>query len=192
MSGRELSYESAGEPSPTNLVLRSPPNWTAVCFFGGLGALHLTIWGMAIAHGKTEGYMSLVFGVAFLLNSLASYLTCFEVAVLPAERRVRLRTGYRQLRLERSIPFSQVHGVRLTLTPDPDHKSGRVDLLCNHEDIACPPTSVARVEALCLAVTMGVRLIKVTDGQEAPVRRRRRRMWRSAKVAEVGEVDSRP
>lgn len=187
MSGRELSYESGGEPSPTNLVLRSPPNWTAVCFFGGLGLLHLTIWGLALGHGKTEGYMSLVFGTAFLLTSLASYLSGFEVAVIPAERRLRLRTGYRRMRLERSIPFNQVRGVRLTLTPDPDHKSGRVELLCNNEDIACPPTPVARVEALCLALTMGVRLIKVTDGLPAPAKRRRR-IWRAAKV----KVDEAP
>lgn len=166
--------EAGGEPSATNLVLRNKPNWTAVIFLAGLGALHLTVWAIATTHEKPEAYMSLVFGLAFLLASVSCYLVRFEVMVIPSERRLRLRTGYSRFRVERSIPFSEIHAVRLTLTPDPDHATGRVELLCHNENIACPPTSVARVEALCLAVTIGVRLVKVTDGRVAHVRRRTR------------------
>jgi hypothetical protein len=110
--------------------------------------------------------MSLMFGVAFLLVALGWYLSTFEIAVLFSENKVRLRTGYRRMRLERFISFKEVRGVRLTLTHDPDHRRGRVELLCHDEDIQCPPTPVAREEALCLAMTMGVRLIKVSDDTE--------------------------
>jgi hypothetical protein len=150
---------------PPDLILRGSPNWTAVCFFLCLGLLHLSMWVVALIHGRGEAYMSLIFGVAFVLGAVACWLTTTEIAVLAAERRVRLRLGYRRLRFERSIPFGQVRGVRVTLTRDPDFASGRVELVCDEEAIECPPTPVAPQEALCLAMTMGVRLIKVSDGE---------------------------
>jgi hypothetical protein len=36
-----------------------------------------------------------------------------------------------------------------------------IELVCEHEVLECPPSSIPRQEALCLAVTMGVRLVKV-------------------------------
>jgi hypothetical protein len=172
MPGRVLFDESAdpaiipsmASPLMPDLIMRAPPNWTAVGFFGALGMLHLSIWGIAIVHHHTEGYMSLGFGLAFMLVALGCYLSTFEIAVLCSENKLRLRTGYRRFRCERFISFKQVRGVRLTLTHDPDHRGGRVELLCQNEDIECPATPVARQEALCLAMTMGVRLIKVSDG----------------------------
>jgi hypothetical protein len=153
-----------GEQPPPTLILRTPPNWTVIGFLGALGLLHLTIWTIAILHHHTEGYLSLAFGCVFVLASVATWLSTVEIAVLPIERRVRLRIGYRRLCAERSISFSKIRGVRLTLSPDPDHGSGHVELLCDDESISCPPTTVARQEALCLAITLGVRLIKVSDG----------------------------
>jgi hypothetical protein len=154
---------SVTSPLMPDLIMRAPPNWTAVGFFAALGMLHLSIWAIALSHRHMEGYLSLGFGVAFLFVALACYLSTFEIAVLCSENKLRLRTGYRRFRYERFIPFKQVRGVRLTLTPDPDYRGGRIELLCPDEDIECPATPVARQEALCLAMTMGVRLIKVSD-----------------------------
>lgn len=166
MAPRASIHEFFGEQPPPTLILRTPPNWTVIGFLGALGLLHLTIWTIAILHHHTEGYLSLAFGCIFVLASFAAWLSTFEIAVLPIERRVRLRMGYKRLCGERSIPFAKIRGVRLTLTPDPDHANGHVELLCDDEAISCPPTTVARQEALCLAITLGVRLIKVSDGQQ--------------------------
>jgi hypothetical protein len=168
-----LMEEPVHKAAAPNLILRGTCNWTVVGFFGALGSLHLSIWLIALLHGRIEGYMSLMFGLAFACASLVSWLVTCEIAILPSERRVRLRTGYRRYCFERFVPFEHVRGIRLTLTKDPDYTSGRVELVCDDEAIECPPTPVARQEALCLAVTMGVRLIKVSDGQEGMATRRR-------------------
>jgi hypothetical protein len=167
MPARDLLLEDA----PSNLlardlILRSGPNWAAVGFLGVLGLLHLTIWMIALLHGRIEGYMSLIFGTVFVLAACGFYLTRGEIAILASERRVRLRTGYRRIRFERSVIFSDVRGVRVTLGHEPDHVAGLIELVCVDEVIECPPTPVARQEALCLAMTMGVRLIKVSEGVE--------------------------
>jgi hypothetical protein len=77
-----------------------------------------------------------------------------------------LRTGYRRICVERSIPFTDVHGVRLTMIGRDAPLACRVEVLCDNEDLECPPTSVPRQEALCLALTMGVPLIKVLGEDE--------------------------
>ena len=152
------------QPAPI-LVLRSPRNWTVIGFLAALGLLQLTIWGIAVAHHHYEGYLSFAFGCIFVSVAIAAYFTRHEIAVLPHLRRIRISHGIRRVRIERSVPFRQVRGVRVTLTPDPDHLAGMVEIVCEDEAIPCPPTKVARQEALCLAITLGVRLIKVTDDE---------------------------
>ena len=51
--------------------------------------------------------------------------------------------------------------MRLTLLNPTRPKSAEIEIVCLHEVIECPPTAIPREEALCLAVTMGVRLVKV-------------------------------
>ena len=46
------------------------------------------------------------------------------------------------------------------LNPRTPH-SAVIEVVCEHEVLECPPTPIPRQEALCLAVTMGVRLVKV-------------------------------
>jgi hypothetical protein len=50
--------------------------------------------------------------------------------------------------------------------------ASRIELLCDNEDLECPPTDIPRQQALCLAMTMNVRLIKVyaDDVPDAPER----------------------
>jgi hypothetical protein len=89
------------------------------------------------------------------------------MTILAAERRIRLRSGMSRLHYQRYIAFNNVHGIRLTLGHGADEEASRVEVLCDNEDIECPPTSIPRQEALCLAVLLGVRLIKVCDGDES-------------------------
>jgi hypothetical protein len=171
MPGRNICDETgAKEAGSGELVLRSGPNWTAVAFFGALGALHLTIWGMALMHNRWEGFMSLLFGGAFSLVAIGCYFTRGEIAILKQERRVRLRTGYRHLRYERSVPFAAIRSIRLTTAHDPDHAAGLVEIVCREEVIECPATAIARQEALCLAMTIGVTLVKVSGSEKLPSR----------------------
>jgi len=163
MPGRELPPDDPrSDTELPAIVLRAGPNWMPIIFFSVLGALHLTIVSLAFLHGRFESYMSLLFGSAFSCAAVAFYLTRREIAVLTTRRAVRLRTGFRTFRVERFVPFDQISSVRITLTHDePDHASGFIELICDSDVIECPPTPVARQEALCLAVLIGVPLVKV-------------------------------
>lgn len=166
MTDRIAIPESAASPAAGNLLFRTPPNWPAVFLFSVMSLLHYANSALAFAHDRVEGYMSLIFGSLFATAAVAGYVSRFELAVLPAQRRLRLRSGYRYFTYERSIPFARVHGVRLTTTSAPDNPRSRIELLCELEDIECPPTCIPRQEALCLAMTLGVRLFKVSEGDE--------------------------
>ena len=165
-----LNTRDAVRPAPPrDLVLHTTPNWTAVIFFAALSFLHFAIALPAFAKHRWEGYLSLFFAVVFSGVALVSYWAKREVAILPRERRIRLRNGLRRLHLQRFIDFSDVHGVRLTLCHPSGKGESRIELLCDNEDIECPPTHIPRQEALCLAVLLGVRLIKVSpDGAPGP------------------------
>ena len=88
-----------------DLVLRSPPNWTAVGFFGMLGALHLMISIPTLIGGRWEGYLSLAFGTIFVFVSGLCTQCRYEMAVLGSKRRVRLRSGAGRFCLERTHPL---------------------------------------------------------------------------------------
>lgn len=161
MTTRQLTNpDVSATPALRDLTLRTPPNWTAVCFFAFLGALHLSIALPAFYHQRWEGFLSLAFGVLFIGVALLCWLVCSELTIQRTPRRIRLRTGYRRLCIERFIPFQSVHGVRLMLMPGKSSAS-LIELLCDNEDLQVPPTDIPRQQALCLAMTMNVRLIKV-------------------------------
>ena len=152
---------------PIDLITATSPNWTAVGFFGALSFLHWCICVPAFFHGRWEGYLSLIFASIFALVTLISYRARCEVAVLPAQRRIRLRSGVGRIQFERSIAFDDVHGIRLTIN-EATRPSSHIEVLCDNEDIDWPPTSYPRQDALYLAMTMGVRLIKVIGEDEPP------------------------
>jgi len=156
----------------TDVILRSPRNWTAILFFAGLSSLHAYLAASAMVHARWEGFMSAMFAITFAGVSLFCWLMRSEVAVLAEERKLRLRTGVRRLCIERFIPFAQVRTVRLTLLHPKHPTAARIELVCDREVIDCPPTSVPRQEALCLAITMGVRLVKVYSDAFGPVAER--------------------
>lgn len=145
-----------------DLCLKSAPNWTAVIFLGILSGLHFAIGIPALFLGRW-GYMSLILGIALAAASILAYLARYELTIMPADKTLRVRHGWGPFRISRFIPFSDVHAVRLTLIGGKRVKEWHIQLLCDNEDIECPPTDIPRQQALCLAVTMGVALIKVSD-----------------------------
>jgi hypothetical protein len=153
-------------PLAQDVTLRTPPNWTAVCFFLALGGLHLSIAIPAFYHRRWEGFLSMAFGVMFVCVSLLCWLIKSEISIQRRARRIRLSTGFGRVSIQRFIPFQSVHGVRLMMEGK-SPLSSRIELLCDNEDIECPPTDIPRQEALCLAMTLNVRLIKVY-GDEVP------------------------
>jgi hypothetical protein len=144
-----------------DLLLRFAPNWTAIIFLAGLGGLHLSMATHAIWHGRWEGFLSVIFGVVFTAAAVSCRLVRSEIIVLKEEAQIRLRTGFKRLRYERCIPFEDVRSVRLTLMNKRCMADSRIEIVCDREVIECPPTYVPRQESLCLAVTMGVHLVKV-------------------------------
>jgi hypothetical protein len=164
--------ELATVAPPAEVPLRGPPNWTAVIFFATLSGLHLAIAIPAFAHGRWEGYLSLIFAGGFLSVCLICYLARSEMIVQPAQRRIRLRSGFGPFRFERTIPFGNVHAVRVTLSDNGRPADSRVEVLCDNEDLECPASSIPRQEALFLAMVMDVRLIKVCNDCLPPGRDR--------------------
>jgi hypothetical protein len=160
---------AAAAVARTDVTLRTPVNWTAVIFFGALAALHLFMAGTAVYHGRWDGYLSMIFGVVFAIVSVVCGLIGTEMTMLAEHRRLRLRTGTRRIFFERFIPFSKIRIVRLTLLSARHPRSSTIELVCDHEVIECPPTTIPREEALCLAMTLGVRLVKVFGDAYGPV-----------------------
>jgi hypothetical protein len=150
-----------------DLTLRTPPNWTAICFITALGALHLSIAIHAFYHGRWEGFLSLALGIFFSALALACWLVCSDLTIEQRNRVIRLRTGVGRACIERSIPFQCVHGVRLLMMAGRSPSASRIEILCDNEDLECPPTDIPRQQALCLALAMNVRLIKVY-GDDVP------------------------
>jgi hypothetical protein len=156
----------------TDLTLRSPPNWTAVLFFAALSSLHLFIAATAIMHHRWEAFMSVFFGVAFAVAAIACWLVRCGLTVMTEPRVLRVRTGTRRIFVERLIPFNQIRCVRLTLLNPRSPRSAMIELVCNQEVIECPSTEIPRQEALCLAVTIGTRLVKVYGSAFGPASER--------------------
>jgi hypothetical protein len=166
----DLETEESSRSRSGDLVLRWPPNWTGVVFFAVLAGLHLCICIPAFFHGRIEGYMSLIFATIFSTVSVLCLRLSSELAILPSERMIRLRTRVWRFVYERKVPFTSIRGVRLTLCNDKQPPESIIELLCPDDDVQCPPTNVPREEALCLAMTINVPLIKAYAGATPPAR----------------------
>src|SRR3982751_4183256 len=105
MQTREMDVPAQARPV-ADLVFRTSVNWTYVLFFACLGGLHLTIATLAFLHGRFEAYLSIVLGLIFVGVSMVAYRCTFELASLPRERRMRLRSGTRRMHYQRYIPFT--------------------------------------------------------------------------------------
>jgi hypothetical protein len=107
--------------------------------------------------------MSLIFAVVFSVAALFAYLARYEMAILPTDKRIRLRTGTWPLLFQRYVEFSEVHAVRLTLSTRKGRTTeSQIEVLCDNEDIECPATQIPRQQALFLAILLNAQLIKVS------------------------------
>ena len=168
MSDRQLQLDMLreGVKRPSDLVMRYPPNWTAVIFFACMSFLHLINGLGAFWKGKIEGELSAVLGVAFAVATAVALRLKNELAVRPSARDLHLRTSLGKVWFERHISFASVKSVRLFLGGRTRVCESRIEILCEGEAIECPSTRVPRQEALYLAMAMDVELIKICEGDE--------------------------
>jgi len=168
MSDRQLQLDIArgGLSRPTDLVMRYPPNWTAVIFFACMSSLHLINGLGAFWKGRIEGEMSAVLGVVFAIATAVALRLKNELAVRPSAGDLHLRTTLGKIWYQRHIPFQSVRSVRLFLGGKTRLCESRIEILCDGESIECPTTRVPRQEALYLAMAMDVELIKVCEGDQ--------------------------
>ena len=103
--------------------------------------------------------MSFIFANLFLLVSVVTYFVRYEIALLPIDKRIRLRNRIGPVKFDRHVQFEDVHAVRLTIGGS--SADSTIEVLCDNEDIECPATPIPRQQALFLAVLLGVQLIKV-------------------------------
>lgn len=165
------SRESDASPPPfADVTLRTPPNWTVVCFAGMLGLVHLSVALPSAFAGRWACHLSLAIGTICVAACLVGYHCRFEMAVLTSQRRVRLRTGVGRFCFERFIPFSGVRAVRLMVEQGvrAAHTESTIELLCRGEDVLCPPTTIPRQQALFMAMALNVPLIKVSEDTPGP------------------------
>ena len=170
MSDRQLQLDipREGVGRPTDLVMRYPPNWTAVIFFGAMSILHLINGFGAFWKGRIEGELSAVLGVVFAIATAVAIRLKNELAVRPSSGDLQLRTTLWRVWYRRHIPFQSVRSVRLFLGGKTRLCESRIEILCDGESIECPSTRVPRQEALYLAMAMDVELIKICEGDEVP------------------------
>lgn len=161
MSVRDLHFA----PKQSDITLRFPPNWTAVIFLGVLGCLHMSIAIPAFYAGHFEGEMSLLLGTVFLTAASLCRLARSELVILASQRRLRQTLWLGRIWLDRATAFRKVREVRLYLDERSPGVESRIEIICDHDSIECPPSRVPRQEALCLAMTMNVPLVKVTAHQ---------------------------
>lgn len=167
MSDRQLQLDLMrdGVARPSDLVMRYPPNWTAVIFFAVMSFLHLVNGLGAFWKGRIEGELSAILGVVFVIATVVALRLRNELAVRPSAGDLHLRTSLGRVWFERHVSFRSVRAVRLFLTPKKGIAESRIEILCDGESIECPTTHVPRQEALYLAMAMDVELIKVCEAE---------------------------
>ena len=104
MSERQLQLDLAreGVSRPIDLVMRYPPNWTAVIFFACMSFLHLINGLGAFWKGRIEGEMSAVLGVAFAIATAVALRLKNELAVRPSAGDLQLRTSLGRVWFDRT------------------------------------------------------------------------------------------
>jgi hypothetical protein len=147
------------DSQPDSVVLRSPPNWTAVAFFGALGVLHLSIATSTLLQSRWEGHMSVIFGGMFATLAVISVFVRHHIEIAPSVRRIRLRSGLGRFSYRREVPFSKVLSVRVIVAQCA--RDSCVCIVCADRDIEIPASPTPRQQALALAMALNVRLVKV-------------------------------
>jgi hypothetical protein len=141
----------------TDLLLRFGPNHLAAGFFSAMSVLHAAVGVPGLVAGKFEGELSMALAAALATIALICWAARVEVALRADERTLNISIFLGRNWLTRRIPFDQVVAVRLLL----GGKRDRIQIACPNEDIECPVTAVPTQQVLCMAMTMGVRMIRM-------------------------------
>src|SRR5437763_966230 len=128
MPDRELDLDAPAHAQ--SVTFRWPRNWTAVVFFGLLGALHLTMAATALLSHRYEAHMSVVFGALFAGVAIVCLVVRYDVVVDPEFRQILLRTGAGRVASARAIPFDNVTSIRVTLLGQ-YHCESSVSIVCD-------------------------------------------------------------
>ena len=144
---------------PQGVILRSPPNWTAVAFFGSLGILHLGIATSALLSSRWEAHMSVVFGTIFSGVGVLFLFVRNQIEIAPTHRRIFLSSGLGRCSYRRWVCFDHVLSVRVIVAEK--LRDCCVCIVCADRDIEIPSSPNPRQQALALAMALNVRLIKV-------------------------------
>ncbi len=126
-----------------------------------LSVMHATIAVPAFMYRRWEGGLSAMFCVVFAVVAVACRKFQFEVAILKNVRYVRIRHGIGRFCFEQHVPFGAITDVRLTLLGGTGPEGSQIELLSRNDDIRYPPSDHPRQEALLLAMTLDVPLVKV-------------------------------
>jgi len=167
MTPREMARDltdSAAKPfTLRELVLHGKPNFAAAIFFAFIASLHAYIAVHSLSTQLWEGLISTLLGGCFSAVAVMCALVRSDISICPRERTIHLRCGVGGLANNRNVPFTDVRAVRVTLWQSRRGQQSRLEILCNGEEIPCPPTTIPRQQALYLALVMNVRLIKISD-----------------------------
>lgn len=148
-------------PSPTDVLLRSPINWPLVITAIVLGGLHFVVAAIHADRGSWTAPVAGLIGALLLLTALVVACSQRDVEISVTLGLIRTRRGLGRLAHKRAVPVSRVHAVRLTQIDQHGHHQSRIDLLCDRGEIPCPTTDMPRQQALLMAMTLNVRLIKI-------------------------------
>jgi hypothetical protein len=171
MTPREVMHDeadSAGKPlakpfSTKELVLQARRNWPAAAFFACIAALHAYIAVHAFGTSSWEAMISGILAVCFLLVAGFCALGRMVITICPLQRQIHIDRAFARLASHRQVPFSDVRAIRVTLWQSRRGQRASLEILCDGEEIPCPPTTIPRQQALYLALVMNVRLIKISD-----------------------------
>ena len=167
MTPRDMLQDEAVAPakpfSSRDLILHGRPYWLAGVFSCLMATLHIYIAVHALASNSIEAVICSSLAVCFLFVACFCVLTRHQIAICPTSREIRIQRRFASFVLDRELPFGCVRAVRVTLWQSRRGPQSRLEILCNGEELPCPPTKIPQPEALYLALVMNVRLIKVSN-----------------------------
>jgi hypothetical protein len=167
MTPREVMHDPTAtvgrQFSSRELLLHGRPNYPASVFFACIALLHLFIAIHALSNSIWEASVSAFLAACFLFVAWGCLRARNQITIRPQQQQIHLHGGLGRFCIDRDIPFSAVRAVRVTLWQSRRRSRSRLEILCDGEEIPCPPTTIPRQQALYLALVMNVRLIKVSD-----------------------------
>jgi hypothetical protein len=160
MTPREVTKDETDSPENfapkpftlQELVLHGKPNWPAAVFFACVAALHAYIAIHSFRTSLWEGVISALLMGCFVVVAFCCAMARSVIAIRPRQQKIHLHGGVGRLAIDRDTLWHSRRGPR-----------SRVEILCNGEEIPCPPTTIPRQQALYLALVMHVPLIKICD-----------------------------